>query len=370
MITKLNLTHLKNNCFNLIKNNNLLLAALIVAIVVALSVLLGINNNHTVPTYADQHYKYTSRTDNPLSFMSNWDGPIYLKIAKDGYGFFDSFNFFPLYPLVIYLLHFILSSYLISALVIDWLCLIFAIYFYIKIISLLFKVKTLPDKLAAVMYLILFPSGVFLLATYTESMTIMFVLAAIYFALKNKYLAAGIFTLLATATHITAILALPLIGLILYEQKQGVIKSVLTMFIGSLGLISYIVYLKLKFNKPFEFIKTQTKIHGWLNYNFTRLISSADLLNIIFIILLAISTMYWFNKRKSFSVYSYIFIALPIVGGQFGGFNRYMLMAFPVQLMLFDFFKGKTKYFPYIMAVLAMGWTYFLLQYFGGYIGN
>jgi len=360
----------KDNIVNLIKKHNILLATLIVIAIVPLSILLGINNNHTIPIYHSPHYVYSEHSSNPLAFTANWDGPIYIKIAKDGYGFFDSYNFFPLYPLLIYLVHLIIGSFITSALIISWLCLIVAIFFYFKLVTLLFDVKSISDKLASVMYLVLFPSGVFLLAAYTESMTIMLSLAAIYYALKNRYLLAGLFAMIGTATHITAIFVLPLIALILYEQKQGIIKSGLSAIIGSLGMVSYIVYLGIKFKKPFEFIKTQTKIHGWLSYDFPRLIHSADLLNVIFIILLMISAAYWYDIRKSFSFYSFLFIILPIVGGQFGGFNRYMLMAFPLQFMLFKFFKDKTKYYPYILALLSIGWTYFLLQYFAGYIGN
>jgi hypothetical protein len=58
------------------------------------------------------------------------------------------------------------------------------------------------------------------------------------------------------------------------------------------------------------------------------------------------------------------------VGGQFGGFERYCLMAFPVPLMLYSFFRQKTTAYSIIIAISAIFWTYFLFQFSGGYIGG
>jgi hypothetical protein len=58
------------------------------------------------------------------------------------------------------------------------------------------------------------------------------------------------------------------------------------------------------------------------------------------------------------------------MGNQFGGFNRYVLVAFPLQFMAYDYLKD--KYMIYSLALGGMGiiWAYFTLQYAGGYIGG
>jgi hypothetical protein len=63
-------------------------------------------------------------------------------------------------------------------------------------------------------------------------------------------------------------------------------------------------------------------------------------------------------------------LCIPLLGGQFGGFNRYVLMAFPVQFMLYDHFRSSKNMYPVILAATSVLWCYFLLQYAGGYIGG
>jgi hypothetical protein len=83
-----------------------------------------------------------------------------------------------------------------------------------------------------------------------------------------------------------------------------------------------------------------------------------------------LAVIYWWNRKRSFSIYSGLFLLIPFAGGQFGGFARYCLMVFPVQFMLYDYLKDKRVLYPLVIAGFAVGWTYFLLQYAGGYIGG
>jgi hypothetical protein len=125
-----------------------------------------------------------------------------------------------------------------------------------------------------------------------------------------------------------------------------------------------------EFNNPIAFIQSQEKQHGWLKHSFFSLIGRADLLNVLFIVLLLTSTVYWWNRRRSFSIYSFLFLLIPLVGRQYGGFNRYVLMAFPLQFMIYEYFSKKSKYYLYLIIGLGVSWTYFTLQYMSGYIGN
>jgi len=353
-----------------ISSNDLALACLAVILVVIVGVFIGWTNNEVIPLYANPHFHYLLEPHNHLEFLSNWDGPIYLAIAAHGYKTFAETNFFPLYPILVYLVHFIIPSLLDSGLIVSWLSFVGATYFFIKIAKQLYSLKKFPDKLMALSFFVLFPTAVFFIATYTESLFALLSLGAIYFALNNRYILASLMLMFATATHITGIFVLALVGLILLEQKIGFIKSTLSVIVGSLGLDSYMLYLYIKFHDPLDFIKSQQQIHGWLEYNFSRLFSTADPYTYIFIIFLVIAIIYWWDRRKSFAVYSFLFLLIPIVGGQFGGFNRYVLMAFPVQWMLVDYFKNKRNAFAYVLALMAIFWAYFSLQYFGGYVGS
>lgn len=354
-----------------IASNDLLIALVVVVVVITIGAFFGWYNNKVIPVIPVPHLHYTLEGNATFRFLSNWDGPDYLNIVKYGYGGLFQANFFPLYPLVVRLVNLIVPSLLNSALIVSWISFVGAIYFYIKNVKYLFSVTNASEVVKSIMFFVLFPTGVFLFATYTESLFAMLALGAIYYAFKRRYLLSAILTLFSTATHITGIFVVILIGAILLEQREKIIKVVGYMTIGSLGLLSYMYFLYVKFRDPLAFVKSQEQIHGWLKYGWLNIFTSIDFFNVIFIFLLILSVIYWWKRRKSFALYSFLFLLIPIVGRQYGGFNRYVLMAFPMQFMLFDFFSSNKKsLYPYATALLAICWTYFVLQYSGGYVGG
>ena len=278
-----------------------LLAITLAIVVIAGSVFLGWYNNKVVLPNPAVSAHYTQEPTNPLSFMSNWDGPDYLQIAKSGYTAFDQANFYPLYPMLIDLVHFIISSPLVSALLLSWFCFAGAIYFYLKIIKLIFNVADNEEALRGLLFFILFPTAVFFLATYTEALFAFLALGAIYFALRRNYLAAGAFLLLTTATHLTGIMVWILVVLILLEQKVHISKVTWTAVIGSLGLVSYMIFLQIHFHDFLAFITSQ-KNHGWLQHSYIDILTQAQFFNIVFILLLVLAAIYWWHRQKSFSV--------------------------------------------------------------------
>lgn len=355
--------------FQKILNNELLLSISLALLLIVIGVILGYENLQKVPTSHVLSNLYRLEPKNKLSFLSNWDGPIYIRIALHGYNKLSLTNFFPFYPLLISLVHLIVNSPLYSALTVAWLSFVGVIYYYIKIVKLFFKTNDNSEALKAVLLFILFPSAVFFLGTLTESLFAFIALAAIYYAMKNNYLLSGALGMLATATRPNGLFVVLLCGLILLENKKAITKVLTTLVIGSLGIISYMIYLYIKYSNPLSFIETQKK-HGWLKHLFITQASNFTPLNLIFMVPVIIAIIYWWNRKRSFSFYSILFILIPLIGGQFGGFVRYTLMAFPVFLMMYDYLRQKTELYSITLALSVIGWTFILLQYAGGYIGG
>lgn len=349
--------------------HKLILAILVTLTIIILGVFLGFENNKVIPANPASSSHYLLEPNNRLSFMSNWDGPDYLNIAKFGYQSVIQTNLLPMYPLIVKLLNYLIPSLLISALILSWLCLIIAVYFYLKIIDYLFKNTDNLESLKAVLLFMLFPTGIFLLATYSESLLMASALAAIYFAFKKRYILAGFLSLIATAAHITGVFVLILVALILLEEKLNFKKILITLVTGSLGLLSYMTYLYIKFNNPLAFINAQKK-NGWLHFSINNYVATIGWLNIVFFILIITSSVYWWSRRKSFSIYSMLFLAIPIFGGQFGGFNRYILVVFPLQIMLYDKYRKNPFGYAICLSLSAVLWAYFVFQYAGGYVGG
>jgi Gpi18-like mannosyltransferase len=351
-------------------NNGFLLAVLISLLIILVGLFIGWENNKIVPINPDTLARYTAEPHNPLRYIANWDAPIYLKIAKNGYVNSNQTAFFPLYPFFIHLINSFINSPLYSALAISWTSLVGAIFFYLKIIKRLFKVSNNQDALKAVLLFILYPTAIFLITPYTEALFSCLSLGAIYFALEKKYLTSSLLVLLATATHIDGIFVLILIALISFEQKLAKLKIFTGAFIGSLGLIAYMIFLYVNNHNPFEFISAQ-RTNGWLHSGYLHhIVSTFNVLDFIPLILLICSIVYWWNRRKSFSIFSLFYLIIPFIGGQFEGFSRYSLMAFPVGFMLYIKFRDNKVVYPVLVSVFAIFWTFFMLRYAGGYTGG
>ena len=347
------------------------LLAVVVAIgFILLTIGIGYYSNLVIPGNVGLNARYLQEPATHLDFMSEWDGPHYLAIATNGYTNQALLTaFFPLYPLLIHLVIFVLYSPLISALVISWLSLIGAVYFYIKIIKQLISRDRL-DIVMGVLLFLFFPTGVFLVATYTESLFALASLGALYFALKGRYLSAGAMTALATATHPNGVFVIALVALLLWEAKQKLWHIVAASALGTLGIISYATYLWLTKGRPLAFIHAQKSNH-WLNGHYlTTLMNSVTVIDLIIYLLAIAATFYWWKRRKSFAIYSFIYVLLPLIGGNFAGFSRYTLMAFPIQLMLLDKFRQSRLAYPLIMIASTVLWSYFVIHYAAGYTGG
>jgi len=81
-----NLTKLKQ----FVVRKDIVLAIAVAMTVVVGGVFMGWYNNKVVLPNPAVSAHYTQEPTNPLSFMSNWDGPDYLQIAKSGYTAFDN----------------------------------------------------------------------------------------------------------------------------------------------------------------------------------------------------------------------------------------------------------------------------------------
>lgn len=368
---KSDITAILKNILSYISKHDLLFAVTVALCYIVIGVGLGWYNNKVVLANPAPIAHYIGEPGNRLSFMSNWDGPNYLYIASKGYTSVAITNFFPLYPLLIRLFHSVISSWLISGLLIAWISTMAALYYYIKIVRELFKVDSADRLLQALLLFILFPTGIFLIATYTESLFAALALGSVYYALRRKWIYSAVLLAFCTATHITGLFVLVMIALLLWEQGVSIGKIAASALIGSLGLLSFMYYLQSTYRQPLAFI-TQQKRHGWMVSNgYSSFFNSIDFFNVIFICLLIAAIFYWWKRHKSLSAYSFLFLLIPTVGKQFGGFNRYVLMAFPIPLMIYGWTTSrKAVFYTVAITFFTISWSYFLFQYAGGYVGG
>jgi hypothetical protein len=266
---------------------------------------------------------------------------------------------------------YLIGSFLTSALIVSWAALYGALYFFIKILKALFGNVNRTDTLRGLGFFVFFPSGVFLIAVYTESLYALFSLAAVYIVItKRKFWPVIPLLYLTGLTHVTAPLVAVLLAMLLYEEGYGLVRAFLALAATAAGLATYMIYLQIHLHNALAFVKSQHQIHHWLNYSLSNINIGLNVFSIVLFLLAAVTAGYWWKQRRSFAVYSGLFLLIPILGGEFGGFQRYVLMDFPIYFMLFKYLREKIILSQTTTTVMIITWTYFALQYAGGYIGS
>jgi len=347
-----------------------LLALVVAVVMIGGSIALGYENNKIVPLNPAASAHYTQEPHNPLRYMANWDAPIYMNIAEHGYSDKTLTNFFPLYPLTVSYMHIFIDSVLYSGLLVAWGFFVGAIYFYLKIIKQMYRLTSNNEALRGVLFFVLFPTSIFLMAPYTESLYACTAFAAVYFTLKKNYIPAALFAVAVTATHANGFFVLILMGLLMLEQKEKLTKIAAALAVGSIGTLSYMAYLQAKFHNALEFAAAQ-KNHSWVNVGPWHLLTVVAARNGIFLLLLIVAALYWWNRRRSFSVYVLLYAGIVFISARgMSGLGRYSLIAFPVQIMLYDYLSNKKVGYSIVLAICSVVWAYFTMQYLGGYSGG
>ncbi len=358
------------NSITWISEHNYILAVLIAVCFVALTLSVGHYSNETIPGNLDPHARYLSEPGTHLDYMSEWDGVHYIHIAQYGYSDDSLTAFFPLYPLAIRTVMLAISSPLISALLVSWLSLAGALWFYLKIL----KEYLGQDHIGALQGLMLFlffPTGVFLAATYSESLLALFGLGALYFAIKGRYLGAGIMSGLATISRPDGVFILVLVALLLREAKAKLWQIVLAAIMGIAGITGYALYLWAKIGKPLDFISAQKHHIKWMSSQFlAAFFHSTSPVALVLFILAIWAVVYWWHRRVSFAMFGLLFALLPLLTGNFDGYPRYLLIDFPLQMMLLNKFKHSTLGYAVVLMLSALGWAYFTMHYAAGYTGG
>lgn len=226
-----------------------------------------------------------------FSNFSKWDSNWYINIAKNGYYSAKSSAFFPLYPLLLRLFRKITSlNYIVCGIAISSICFLIALYYLQKLVEIDFN--SLAAK-KTVYILALNPVAFYFTSVYTESLFFMLSVLCLYYIRSKKWINAGIFGALCSATRNTGIiLALPFVVEYIFtilpkqaykkkcslKQRFKIIKlefnisnikkykSGLWVCIIPVGLIIYMIYLYNKFGNACTFISSQSDYgRGTLN---------------------------------------------------------------------------------------------------------
>jgi hypothetical protein len=300
-------------------------------------------------------YGYFSHTmlAHPFGTLQVWDGLWYRQVALHGYLYVPDHQsntaFFPLYPVLLRVLHW-------TGLPLEAAGLLFSNLFLLVALLALYELgrQFLPvaDAKRAAIFAAVFPSGYVFSMIYPESFVFACMALAVLLALRDRWLLCAF----AAATAALArpeglLLVLPLGALVvdrwrsLAPELRG--RAVAAALAAPAAVLSFVLYLGWSVNDPFAWNETQ---QTWgRSFKATGLILSARrivtglpknywglrdaLFCLAFLILLAVAArkgIPWPGGRWPWIAFGLAVVLLPLASGSIESDARFGLLALPV----------------------------------------
>lgn len=305
-----------------------------------------------------------------INTLLNYDSEHYLKIAMTGYSEEHLFAFFPLYPLLIKSLAWIIQSHNIAGILVSLVCFTISFFVLEKI------VKDNKNKNFILLCFGLSPIICLSFSIYTEYTFLALTLLTYYFYKEKKYLQAGIFSGLTCMTRNLGFIFFIIICLdFLLEKRKEIfrsknIKKLLIFVIPAILLGSiYPLYLLfttgdlLKFSsiqqtywdRPFCF-PWKPIINDIKNLLLLKPQILSILLNLVYIFIALILGIKSFKKNKIFSLFLIIGTLIPLTtytpsqdAIYTSSIVRYVCGLFPFYILLGDNnLTGRSKFYTYL----------------------
>jgi len=345
-----------------------LMAFLITRVIVFLGAYLA---EIAIPGVVKDGFYHVNPNNVWLDVWARWDSAFYIRIVEDGYWFTlgqqSAVAFFPLYPLLVSFLAPFVGTLAAGVIVSNSLFLGALIFLY-KLTELEFNDAAVASR--TVFYIAAFPTAFFFTAVYTESTFLFFTISTMYFSRKQMWAWAGLFGLLCASSRIVGIVIWGVVGLewlrvhgwtlgTIHKREAwtNLFKALKTDWLNlgaiciiPLGLITYMVFLKVQFNDPIAFSTTQSawgrEMIGPIAIIWRDLASLMggdflkgdiwwhvilDLSAYFGVLLIAVAI--WRRLGAGYALYCILSIVIPSFSGT-GSLSRYALVIFPAFMML------------------------------------
>lgn len=292
-----------------------------------------------------------------FSIFKTWDGNHYLFLAENGYprDVVQSTAFYPLYPLVIRIAGFFFAGNTLAAglLVSNIASLLAIVYFYVLV------KKWYNDTLAftASLFMMSFMTFFFTSLVYSEGLFLLLVIAFFYYFYERKIPAYFLLSILIPLTRPTGILViLPLIACLVSDTLNGKKMNETKNYLLLLGFITgFFLYLGIMFSftgSIFSGFAAQNLFiaHNslgnlfhpvsWFQSNFITLHytlngSTTSILNrLVFGFYLVLLYCIYKYLDTTLFVYSLALGLFPALTGVFMSYSRFILVVFPIFIVL------------------------------------
>jgi hypothetical protein len=211
--------------------------------------------------------------DHPfLDGWARWDAAHYVAVARYGYGDPASpspdggIGFFPLYPLLMRAIGFITgqsdscAGQAVIGIAISNVCFLASVWLFAR---LAIELVPIDEARWAGRLFALAPFAYFYNAAYTESLFVVEILAAVWFARRDQWWRAALMAALASATRLVG---LAVIGGLLYgawRARKKLPELIGLAAVGASGFFAFLIYLWIRFDDPLAYFETQEEWGDW-----------------------------------------------------------------------------------------------------------
>jgi hypothetical protein len=195
---------------------------------------------------------YGSWGDVLFGSFAQWDSGWFIGIAQHGYAGKQAAAFFPLYPLVVHGVAFVVRSTLVAGVLVS-------LASAAATAELLFRIARarLGEAAArdAVLLLALYPLAFVFTAVYSDGLFLALTTGAFYAAQRRRPLAAGVLGALAVATRLLGLALLPALLILLWPRTRRPrdLAAPLALLLLPAALGAYAYYLHRHFGDAFAF---------------------------------------------------------------------------------------------------------------------
>ena len=289
-----------------------------------------------------------------IDIWSRWDATWYLRVARDGYALTPGegpLAFFPLYPAVVSLVAAPLgattASLAFAGILVANVALLVALVLLVRLVRLDFDEATARRT---VLYLLVFPTTLFLSAAYAESLFLALAVGAMYAIRTDRPWVAG---LLAAAAALTRPHGVLLVAPLAWEyvarrdfSLRRIDRRALSLVLPPAALVAFMAWLAVRFGDPLaawraheawgrslvppwetlaRFFSAPLQLHGY----------DRSLLDLAFAIGYAVLvTATWRLLRPSYALFATLPFAAVLSSGLLTSMTRQGIVLFPVFIVL------------------------------------
>jgi Gpi18-like mannosyltransferase len=196
-----------------------------------------------------------------LAMWDRWDGSILMRIARFGYTEAadpHSTAFFPGFPLLLKPFAGSATTVLYAALLINAIASVVAVRYLLLLGE---EDAGEGSGRRAALYLLLFPTAVFLIAPYTEALFLAGAIPAFYFARRRRWVPAGLAAAVAMSARFAGVFLIAGLAVEWFRRRGDAARAALGALIAIVPLILYGAYLASSRGDFFYYVVDQKA--GW-----------------------------------------------------------------------------------------------------------